>query len=155
MFSLMPWWKERKGEMAPVPRGNTPFGLMRREFANLFDRFFGGLPVLPEPSWEMPTYLGLEIEEVGPETVVKAEMPGFEPAEIEVVLTGETLKIKAEHKAKGKEKEEVVERRLEREVTVPAGTVPEQVEARYHNGILEVHLPKPPEAVGRRIEVKT
>lgn len=42
----------------------------------------------------------------------------------------------------------------------PAETLPpevelEKVEAVYRNGVLEVHLPRKPEAVGRRVEVKT
>jgi len=38
---------------------------------------------------------------------------------------------------------------------LPTGIVPEKVEARYHNGVLEVHVPRSPEAKPRRIEVKT
>jgi HSP20 family protein len=133
---------------------------MRREFASLFDRFFGGLPAPFEVTWEeMPTYWGLEVVEEPKEVVVKAEMPGFEPGEIEVLVTGETLTIKAEHKAKveGKEKkeEETLERRAERTVTLPAMTDKEKVEAVYHNGVLEVHFLKMPEAKAKRIEVKT
>ena len=35
-----------------------------------------------------------------------------------------------------------------------AGVEPEKVEARYRNGVLEVHVPRTPEAQPRRIEVK-
>ena len=40
-------------------------------------------------------------------------------------------------------------------VTVPPGVDPERVEARYRNGVLEVHMPLTPAATPRRIEVKT
>ncbi len=158
MFSLMPWWKERKGEGGIARRAETPLGMMRREFASLFDRFFGGFPTPFEVAWEEPpTYWGLDLVEEPNEVVVKAEMPGFEPGEIEVLVTGEMLTIKAEHKAKGegKGKEEAIERHVERTVTLPTGTDKEKVEAVYRNGVLEVHFPKMPEAKGRRIEVKT
>jgi HSP20 family protein len=158
MFSLMPWRKEQgEGEMAR--RAETPLGLMRREFASLFDRFFGGFPIPFEVAREEPpTYWGLDLVEEPNEVVVKAEMPGFEPGEIEVLVTGEMLTIRAEHKAKkeGKGKEEPPTlRHVERTVTLPAGTDKEKVEAVYRNGVLEVHFPKTPEAKGRRIEVRT
>src|SRR5271166_6162631 len=114
MFYLLPWGKERKAERALAPRNETPLGLMRREFGPLFDRFFGGWPVPFEALYEPEASWGLEMKDEANEVVIKAEMPGFEPAEIEVLVTGDTLKIKAEHKAKveGKEKEgETVERR--------------------------------------------
>jgi HSP20 family protein len=132
---------------------------MRREFASLFDRFFGGFPNPLEVAWqELPAYWGLEVVEEANEVVVKAEMPGFEPGEIEVLITGEELTIKGEHKAKveGKEKkeEEAPLRRMERTVTLPAGTDKEKVEAVYRNGVLEVRFPKMPEAAAKRITVK-
>jgi HSP20 family protein len=67
------------------------------------------------------------------------------------------LTIKAGHKeeVKGKPKfEEAVERRLEKAFTLPPGTDKEKVAANYRNGILEVHVPKTPEAKPRQIEVK-
>ena len=39
MFGIMPWRKEKRGEL--VPRVGDPFTLMRRDFDTLFDRFFG------------------------------------------------------------------------------------------------------------------
>jgi HSP20 family protein len=100
---------------------------------------------------------GFTVEEKEREVVVRMEVPGFAASELEILLTGEVLTIRAEHKEKGKE-EMPVERRhgkLERTVTLPAGIVPEKIEARYLNGVLEVHVPRVPEALPRRIEVKT
>jgi len=44
---------------------------------------------------------------------------------------------------------------VKRMVTLPPELELEKVEAIYRNGVLEVHLPRKPEVVGRRIEVKT
>jgi HSP20 family protein len=66
------------------------------------------------------------------------------------------LTIRAEHREPPEGK--AVERRharLERTVTLPVGVEPEKVEARYRSGVVEVHVPLPPEAKPRRIEVKT
>jgi HSP20 family protein len=101
---------------------------------------------------------GLEMEEKAQEVTIRAEVPGFEASELDVQLTGNLLTIRAEHKeAPGKEGEPVERHygRLERTLTMPEGIVPEKVEARYRNGVLEVRVPRTPEALPRRIEVKT
>jgi len=95
------------------------------------------------------------MEEKENEVVLRAEVPGFEMKELDVTVRGDELTILAEHKepAKG----EAVERRqarLERSVTLPSGVEPEKIEATYRNGVLEVHVPRIPEAKPRRIEVK-
>jgi len=40
-------------------------------------------------------------------------------------------------------------------VALPAGVMPENIEAVCRNGVLEVHLPKAPGVTPRRVEVKT
>jgi HSP20 family protein len=126
-----------------------PFRLLRREMGTLLDRMFG---VEPMP-W------GLEVEELEKEVVIRAEAPGFEAPDFDIHLMGEVLTIRAEHKAeKGKEGGPEDERRcatVRRSVTLPPGIDVEKVAAAYRNGVLEVHLPRKPEALGRRIEVKT
>jgi HSP20 family protein len=147
MFSLMP----RRGEVVT----RNPLEWFPREFASLFDRAFPALPVPFETRWE--PHWGLETEELENEFVIRAEVPGFEASELEVNLTGNMLTIRAEHRPAA-ETEAAVERpygRLERTMTLPVGVNPETVTVLYRNGVLEVHLPKAPEALTRRIEVKT
>jgi HSP20 family protein len=131
-----------------------PFRQLRRELDSLFGTFFDFWPVpTNREGW------GLEMEELDKEVVIRAEAPGFEAKDFVIHLTGDVLTIRAEKEvAKGKEGEPEVESRhafLRRSLTVPPGIDPEKIEAIYRNGVLEVHLPKTPEAVGRRIEVKT
>jgi HSP20 family protein len=99
---------------------------------------------------------GFEMEEKEGEVIVRAEVPGFEPKEIEVILLGNVLTIRAEHKepAKG-EKVEVPKGKLERSITLPMGVNPEKIEALYRYGVLEVHVPLIPEAKPRHIVVQT
>jgi len=153
MFALTPW---RKRTVAPLPREETPFGWMLEEFAPLFNRLFTNWPVMETAEW--PYRWGLTIEEKEKEHLVKIEMPGFKPEEVKVELLGERLVIEAEHKEpaeKPEEKGEGTYAHVKRTVALPLEVVPEKAEATYRNGILEVHLPRKPEAVGRRIEVKT
>ncbi|MGO9112946.1 MAG: Hsp20/alpha crystallin family protein [Thermoguttaceae bacterium] len=45
--------------------------------------------------------------------------------------------------------------RLYRMVALPHGVEVDKIEARYHNGVPEVHIPKGEEAKGKRITVKS
>jgi HSP20 family protein len=133
----------------------TPFRLME-EFEPIFERFFGTWPT-PAEEWEWPVYYGFTMTEGEREYLVRAELPGFEPAEVSVTLTGNVLTIEARHGEEPKEGE-AAEREyahVRRSVTLPAGAEVERLEAAYRNGVLEVHVPKAPEATARRIEVKT
>jgi len=157
MFGLMPWRKERpEGALLPEAR---PFALMRRELDSLFDRFFGRWPLdLPE-LLEYPVVWGVKWEETDKEVIVRVEAPEFELADLEVEVVGDVLTVLATRKiAKGKEGEKEREERvteMKRYVMLPSGVDASRIEAFYRNGILEVHLPKTPEACGRKIEVKT
>lgn len=156
MFSLIPWRRERTRTGALLPREESPFRLMRRDLETLFNRFFPALPVMEELLEEIP--VGVEMEEEEKEIVARFEVPGFEPEEIELLLTENVLTVHARHEEKeGEEKEKAPARYAEtkRSVLLPPGVDLEKIEAVYHNGILEVRLPKTPAAVGKKIEVKT
>jgi len=153
MFALMPWTRRA---LAPLPRAESPFRLFPEEFENLFNRFFSSLPVMETPEW--PYRWGLTMEEQEKEVIVRVELPGFTPEEVKVELIGELLRVEAEHKEPEKKEGKETEREyahVKRELTLPPYVELEKAEAVYRNGVLEVHLPRRPEAVGRRIEVKT
>jgi len=155
MLSLVPRRRVRPTEGALAMGEYTPFDLLRREFASLFDRAFAGWPVPFEMSWEMTEPWGVEMEEGEKEVVVRAEMPGFEASELEVTLRNNLLTLRAEHREPAAEgAAERRQARLERTVLLPPGIDPEKVEARYRNGVVEVHVPRTPQAQPRRIEVK-
>ena len=150
MFGLVPRRKERGMERRwPY---EPPMELLRREFAPLFERMFGHWPSFAETEG-VPPY-GPEMEDVGEAIIVREAVPGFEAKEIEVKISGNMLTVHAERKGKEGETEKVVGE-LERTVFVPEGVDTEHVEAAYRNGVLEVRMPKLPEAKEKRIEVKT
>lgn len=149
MFALRPW-KDKEMVRHPVPG-------LRNEFKALYDRLLTGLPALFEPIMEPEYFWDLEVNETEKDVVVRAEMPGFEPAELNVELRNHRLFIKAEKKVEETKKEKgtkVTERHYERVVELPVETEPAKVEATYRNGVLEVHLPKTKESMGHRIPVK-
>src|SRR5438045_16001 len=95
MFGLIPWTREWASNV--MPREEYAFRLLRREFGELLDHVMGRWPLLPEDWMFLPRVTGLEVEETEKEVVVRAELPGFEPKEIEVKLTGNALTIEAVH----------------------------------------------------------
>jgi HSP20 family protein len=159
MFNLVPWKKrESNGGESLVRPTDYPLSRMRDEFDALFDRFFGRWPVPFAGEWDVPRPWGLDMDDTGKEVTVRAEAPGFEAGEFDVAVSGNVLTIKAEHKQEAGDKKNGYrssERRLHQSVTLPPGTDPDKVEARYRNGVLEVRLPKTAEAQGRRITVKS
>jgi HSP20 family protein len=150
MFSLMPWRTARKGPTSPAPRAEYPLGFFRGEVEEWFERLFKGWPALLEAGWAN----GMEMEEKEEAVLVRVDAPGFEPGEFEVGVTGETLTIAAEHKAEAKGEEPMVQRRMQRVVTLPVPVEAEKVEAKYRHGVLELSLPKAEPTKARKIEVK-
>lgn len=151
MFGLIP---VRRAERNPARVVERPFGMIRPELATLFERFFGEAPLLELPWEELDDEMKMENKEK--EVLLKIAVPGFDPAEIKVEITGNLLMIRAEHKEKEeKEKKERVVASMVRSIVLPVGIEPEKVEAVCKNGLLEMVLPKKAEAVTRSIEVKT
>jgi HSP20 family protein len=152
MFGVMPWKKEE--------RVNNPLMPLRNEFEALFNRFFG--PAWLEPVRDEFWGWNMETEDAENEFRIRMELPGFEPPEVEVLLTGDRLTVRAEHKkeVKGEKKEEKVEYterhygKFERTILLPAGVEAEKAEAVYRSGVLAIMLPKVPAVRPHKIEVK-
>jgi HSP20 family protein len=155
MFNLIPWRKKEKTGVLGAADVH-PLSRLRSEFEALFDRFLGAWPAPFANDGGLAW--GLDVRDEGKEYVVRAEAPGIEPGDFDVQVTGNHLVLKAErkHEAKGGAGDNYsFERRsFRRQVVLPGGADPDKVEARYRNGVLEIHLAKHPEAQGKRIEVK-
>ena len=125
----------------------------RRDFDDLFTRFLGG----------SETALGgppIESFVDGNRLVVRADLPGVEPKDVEVTLTGNILKIKgsrrSEHESRGRDfmHREVSYGSFERSLTLPEGVKADQVKASYHNGVLELEVPMPESMAVRKVPVE-
>jgi HSP20 family protein len=86
------------------------------------------------------------------------DVPGVDPKDIEVSLTGNTLTITGDRKAESEGAEggyrETFYGRFERTVTVPAGIDADRIQARYANGVLELTLPLPAALQPRKVPVQ-
>lgn len=154
MFGLMPLRKDGHRERTWP---EYPLARARNEFETLFERFLAPWTpyVEPERFWKA------ELVEMDKELVMRAEVPGFEPEDFHIEVRGNELVVKAERKREEKKEAkeekkseyEYEERSYERTFALPVEIEVEKVTARYHNGILEVHLPRTEAAVPRRISV--
>ena len=132
---------------------------MRREMDRLWDSFFEGRAsrkVEEVAEWS-PT---LDVSETKNDLVVKAEIPGIDPKDIDISLANEMLTIKGEKKQEKEEKEEnyhLVERSygsFARTIRLPREVQSDKISASYKNGILKVTLPKSEEAKKKEIKIK-
>lgn len=160
MSSLIPW-RRNKGEGnggALTLAEDFPllFGRMRDEFDRLFDRFSFGLPSVFQDvnGWRW----GMNVEDKPDALVVNAEAPGFEVGDFDLNITDDQLTLRASRKVETKDKEGKVTESREQEcyqsISLPCGVDKEKVDAKYHNGILTVTLPKTAAGKGKKIAVK-
>jgi HSP20 family protein len=101
----------------------------------------------------------VDIVESDNEIVLKADLPGLDPKDVEIHVQNGTLTLKGERKFTSDVKEDDC-RRVERvygsflrSFSLPQTVDPDKVEADYGNGVLEVRLPKRPEAKPKQIKV--
>ena len=119
-----------------------------------------------EPVWEPFEMVAgdwapkLDVSETKEAMVVTAEMPGVDPKEIEIALTGDLLTLKGEKEKETVEKEERYHRvertygAFLRSVRLPMAVDGSKVTATFKNGVLIVTLPKTPASKGTMIPVK-
>jgi len=126
------------------------------------DRFFGpprelmgdDLPGLGE--WAP----SMDVSETKDALVVKAEVPGLDPDDIQISLQDQVLTVKGERRREQEEKDERYHRveraygRFARTVWLPVGIDGGKVTATFKNGLLTVTLPKTMAVKGTTIPVK-
>jgi HSP20 family protein len=92
--------------------------------------------------------------------VVRADVPGLDPKDIEINVLHDTLTIKGERKSEKEVKEKDYLRRevsygaFERRMSLPQGVAADKVTATFKNGVVEVTLPLPKEVQGRKIPLE-
>jgi HSP20 family protein len=147
-------WKPLK-EVAPF----GDFERMRREMDHLWNSFFDleSRRKGDHPGDWFPT---LDVSETKNEIVVKAEVPGMDPKEIDISLSDGVLSIRGERKQEKEEKEEdyhLVERSygsFARSVSLPKEVKHDKISASYKNGVLKIVLPKSDEAKKKEVKIK-
>ena len=146
--------------MANEPQTWSPFRELdrfRRDFDDLFDRFLGGR--LSRQSAGSGPALESYVE--NGQLVVRADLPGIDPKDVEITASGDDLIIRGkrerqhEHKGRDFMHREVVYGSFERVVKLPSGVNPDQIKASYNNGVLELTVPLPEQSQTRRVPIQT
>ncbi len=135
------------------------FDRLKKEMDRVWDSFFEGRPgrrSREEGEW-LPS---LDVAETKGDLVVRAELPGMDPKDIDISLNEGVLTIRGEKKQEKEEKEEgyhLIERSygsFTRSIRLPKEVQSEKIEASFKNGILKVVLPKSEEAKKKEIKIK-
>ena len=143
-----------------------PFFSLQREMNRIFDDFFQG--------WDTAPFAGssarleqfhpsIDVRESEKEISVKAELPGLEEKDVEVLLDNETLTIKGEKKEEREKKGksyyhvECSYGSFHRVIPLPASIDQKKVQAQFKNGVLSITLPKTEEArtKGKKIPIQS
>ena len=148
MLGLTPW------------RERSELDTFRREIDRLFDRFFSLTPFEREFK-EIEWFPSVDVSETPTDVIVQAELPGMDPKDIEVSLSGDMLVIKGERKRE-EEHKDVNYHRVERSygafsrsIQLPCEVDQDKAEAVYKNGILKITFPKIKPEPAKKIEIKT
>jgi len=125
------------------------------EMQNRFDRLLGDLTERRDRDW-MPT---VDMIRDDGHLVIRAEIPGIKPEEIEIKAEGNTLTISGKHEeTKEDEGKEFVRRErrygaFSRTMALPEGVDAKMIKATTHDGLLEVTIPLPEEAATEPVTI--
>jgi HSP20 family protein len=120
---------------------------MDKEFEDIFSR--GMWPTWIGDGGKAEEFMPkMDIFEKDDKYVVKAEMPGIKPEDVDISIIGDLLTLKGEKKEESETKEEEYYRRemsygsFVRSIRLPSSVNVDKVSASCEDGILEITLPK-------------
>lgn len=147
-MSLVPWDPMR--ELASV----------REAMNRIFDDAFSRLPSLMprrEEGWWQPS---VDVIDRDKEIVVRANLPGIDPQDVEVTVSENVVNIKGETKQEREAQGANYYRReryygaFQRSIPLDTKVEAEKAQASFKNGVLEVTVPKVEGASGKQVKVK-
>jgi HSP20 family protein len=128
---------------------------MDRLFARLWDDF--GVPSFPRIARNIPA---IDLSESGEELIIRAEIPGINPEDLDISVTEDWVHIKGEMKQESVDEDDAyhrVERRygsFTRDIHLPCRVMKEEVKAAYKEGMLTIVMPKCKPEPDRSFRVK-
>ena len=161
-MSLIPWRNKQRKRDLPATRAESPLDPIRMEIDRIFDRVsrgWGGVwdePFFGTEGWAP----SVDISESEKDVTIKAELPGVDPNELNVSISGDLLTLSGEKKESRETKEKSVHRSecyigtFQRSIRLPVSVDPEKVSAEYANGVLTVTFKKSNVEKPKRIAVK-
>jgi HSP20 family protein len=135
---------------------------LRHRMDDLFARAFGYTPLSRMlPGERMEFEPEVDLHETDDQIVAIASIPGFEPKQINVEATSETITITGERQSLYEEDKAVAHRvsglsgkcSIRFYATLPSEIDPNKVKATFHNGILKLEMPKTERARAKNVKV--
>ncbi len=117
---------------------------MSRAMDHLFEEFYGRSPI----SGGMSAFPALDMYQTENEVVVKATLPGMNPEDLQVSVTGDVLTLRGEIKQEKDVPGDSYHLRertfgsFSRSIPLPAPVVVDKSRAEFENGVLNLVLPK-------------
>jgi HSP20 family protein len=138
--------------------GRDPFRSLRDEMDELFGRFVSRW----DEDWPARTFTpDLDLFETEDAVQIDIDLPGIKPEEIDIAVTGNTVRISGERKKDEKEEKGRTYLRTGRSFgafsgtfTLPCAVDESKIKAQEKDGVLTIVLPKTERAKTRRIKVK-
>lgn len=130
---------------------------LRDQMNRLFDQNLGRFGADPSATSNWAPVV--DIVETENELILHAELPGVKPEDITIKVEGDTLTVRGERRFEKAEKGKQylrIERAygtFQRSFTLGLRINQEQIQANYHDGVLEVVLPKAEEMKPKQIKV--
>ena len=131
---------------------------MRSEMDRIWDRFSRDVS---SSTFKQDWNPSLNLAETEDSLVAELEVPGINPEDINVSVTGEMLTVTGDKKQEANREGKnyhVAERvygKFSRSVRLPTAVDPDRVQARYKDGILWISMGKTAAVKSKRIEVET
>lgn len=133
-----------------------PFTALQEEMSELRTRLMGD----GGEGWFAGTIApALDLSETDSTIEVRMDLPGMSAKDIDIQVSGNVLTISGKREEEKEEKGRTfhrIERRygnFSRSVTLPCAVLEDDVAAEYHDGVLQVKLPKTEESKSHKIKV--
>lgn len=100
----------------------------------------------------------LDLRETDDEYFVVVDLPGVRPDDVNIELNDQVLMISGSRMTAESGQAQVIERpygSFVRSLTLPKGVDSDQIRADYHDGVLELHIPKPAQVKPRKIAISS
>lgn len=134
-----------------------------RWFSDIVDTFFGDLATPIATSWGVSVRApSIDLYDQGSELVLKAELPGIDPKDVDIRVLEDRVMIRGEIRRDEEVKEKNYYRceraygSFARTIPLPMKVKPSEAKASYKNGILTLTLPKaePEKEEGVKIDIR-
>lgn len=146
-MTIIPWTRRNQNELSRL----------HNDMDTLFDQFFGGLD---RPFQGYKAWPAIDVADQDGQIVVRAEVPGMKPEDVDISVYGDTLTLSGEkkesqeHKGNGWYHKETAYGSFRREVALPTEIDENKVEAVYKDGVLSVTLPKAEKTKAVKVKVQ-